>query len=168
MNQKGQSYLVVSFVLVIIMAGVAFTSRTAPHHRTEGHFLMENMERELPLSYAAGDYQGDMNSVLSGIASEFREFSKAKGYQNMLIFSAEETVGAAVFYHVGNWSGEGCTYYNTKVGPLPIADGETIYRPRAWFQNDYDVTVCGHVLDLTEDFDYRAEVRREGELIVNG
>lgn len=167
MNNKGQSYLIVSFILVVIMATVAFTARTSVHHRTEGHFLMENIESELPLAYAAGVYQDDLNDIITEISNEFRDFSQGKGYKLKLVFAASNQIGPVKYYWIGNWWGEDCTYYNSKQDPRQIPDGTTKFIFRAWLLNDYDLIICGNTLDLTQDLDYRAEIHREGEVIVS-
>jgi len=167
MNCKGQSYLVVSFILVGIMVTTSVAVRTPVHQKTEGHFVMENIETELPLSYTAGVYQDDINAVLSETTNEFMDFTGEKGYQMKMVFSATESIGAARFYHIGNWWSEDCTYYNTKIGPNSLPYGATTFHPRGYFQSDYNLIVCGQTLNLTEDFDFRAEIHREGEVIVN-
>jgi hypothetical protein len=167
-GSRGQAYLLVSFILIMIMASVAFVSRTETHQRTEGHFLMENIERELPLTYTAGIYQDDLNRILSETGDDFNRFSMEKGYAFKFVFAASYTRGASVHYIIGNWWGEDCTYYNSKKGPISIANGRTATFPRGWLNNDYSLIICGQTLDLTEDFDYRAEIHRQDEIVVSG
>ncbi|MEM0360549.1 MAG: hypothetical protein QXK06_04410 [Candidatus Diapherotrites archaeon] len=166
-NNKGQAYLIVSLILVMLMFAVAFVSRTQPHQRTEGHFLMENIEREIPLAYTAGIFQNDLNRIMIETSNNFKTFSSEKGYTFNLVFSGKYTRGVSVHYLVGNWSGADCTYYNSKRSPVAIANGTTATFPRAWLNNDYDLIICGHTLDLKEDFDYRAEIRRQDEIVVS-
>jgi len=165
MNKKGQSYLVISFILVTIMITVAFVSRTPPDPRTQGHFLSENIEIEMAQAYTAGVYQDDVNTIITETSNEFREFSGSKGFELKQVFAAKDQLGR-IWYQLGNWWGEDCTYYNSRRDPVPIPDGTTRFITRDWLLNDFNLVVCGHTLNLTEDFDYRVELHREGELIV--
>ncbi len=168
LDEKGQSYLIVSFILATIMVTVAFVSREPVHQKTEGHFLMENIERELPLAYTAGEYQNDLNDIITDTSNEFKDFAAEKGYKLKLVFAAQNQIGIIRWYWIGNWWGEDCTYYNSRRDPVNIPNGTTKFITRLWLLNDYDLYVCGNPLDLTEDFDYRAEIHREGEVIING
>jgi len=168
LNRKGQSYLIVAFMLVLLMSSIAFISRTTAHQRTEGHFLMENIETELPLAYTSGEYRSDLDNTMTEISNEFNDFANEKNFQLRLVFAAQNQIGAAKHYIVGNWSGDDCTYYNTKKSPVAISNESTASFPRAWLQSDFNLIVCGRTLDLTQDFSYRAEVVRRGEVIVNG
>lgn len=167
MNQKGQSYLIVSFILVMVMVSVALVSREPAYQGTEGYFLMENIETEVPLAYTAGEYQDDLNNILTDTSNEFKEFAQSKGYDFKMVFAASNQFGIIKWYWIGNWWGEECTYYNSKRDPVTIPNGTTDFILKAWLLNDYDLVVCGKNLDLTEDFDYRAEVHRKGEVVVN-
>ena len=167
MNRKGQAYLIVSFILVTIMVTVAFVSRNPVHQRTEGHFLMRNIEIELPLSYTSGIYEGDLNSVITESSNEFRDFAGSKGYKLKLVFAASNQWGVIKWYWLGNWWGENCTYYNSQNSPVSIPNGTTTFILKPWLLNDYNLFICGQQLDLTQDFDYRAELHRKGEKIVS-
>jgi len=167
-NHRGQSYLIVAFMLVLLMSSIAFISRTTAHQRTEGHFLMENIETELPLAYTAGEYRSDLNNTMNEISNEFNDFANEKNFQFRLVFAAQNQIGQSKHYIVGNWTGQDCTYYNSQKSPVSIANESTASIPRAWLQNDFDLIVCGRTLDLTEDFSYRAEIVRRGEVIVSG
>ncbi len=168
MNSKGQAYLIVAFMLVLLMSSIAFISRTVAHQRTEGHFLMQNIETELPMAYTGGEYRSDLNSTLTEISNEFRDFANEKNFQLRLVFAAQNQIGASRHYIIGNWTGEDCTYYNSKRSPVSISNESTAGFPRAWLQSDFNLIVCGRTLDLTEDFSYRAEIVRSGEVIVSG
>lgn len=167
MDRKGQAYLLVSFILVVIMISIAFVSRTPVHQRTEGHFLMRNIEIELPLSYTSGIYNGDLNNIITEASNEFKDFAGSKGYHLRLVFAASNQWGVIKWYWLGNWWGENCTYYNSKRSPVSIPNGTTKFVLGALLLNDYNVIICGQPLDLTQDFDYRAELDREGEHIVS-
>lgn len=161
MERKAQGYLLIGILLAGFVLLALYSIRITYRARAFSTFELENLKRELPVAYASGVYNEDLNYVMAHTSESFKNFYRTKQITLKLLFIAYDDNG---HYILGNFWGQDCAYSGTAISGV-VKDGTTRIINKETLLNDYSLIFCGKQFDLTNKFFYYAELHKEEEVI---
>lgn len=160
---KAQAYMLVIFLLAALIVAAVYAASLIQRGPVSGAFEIENLKKELPMAYATGIYNANLNSIMASSAERFNEFYAGKGLELKLLFTAFDKNRNV--YLLGNYSGQNCEYNTSEISGS-VEDNSIVEIARETLLNDYTLTFCGYHFNLRRNFLYQAMLERGEEAVI--